>query len=90
MNAFANAQHIKRTENPEYKRVWEEFGTALECPNMPLPDVLGTPQYFEEITPASIRYEGTAAQWEKIVKPQGREPIQATVFAIDSAFHTYL
>ena len=55
-DVFANELHIKRTKNPEYDDVLDWFNAALECPNMMLPDLSHTPEYFEEIIPAKIRY----------------------------------
>lgn len=88
-DAFVEDQHVKRTKNPEYNDVWESFYMALECPNIPLPDVMNTPEYFEEIVPAKIRYKGTSEQWSKIIKLDGEKQIPAFVTTQDGKLETY-
>jgi hypothetical protein len=89
-DVFANEWHIKRTKNPEYDDVLDWFNAALECPNMMLPDLSHTPAYFEEIIPAKIRYEGTTAAWNRIVKLRGEKRIPAFVTTDDGTIETYL
>jgi hypothetical protein len=89
-DVFANEWHIKRTKNPEYDDVLDWFNAALECPNMMLPDLSHTPEYFEEIIPAKIRYEGTTAEWNRIVKLRGEKRIPAFVTTDDEPIETYL
>jgi hypothetical protein len=89
-DVFANEWNIKRTKNPEYDDVLDWFNAALECPNMMLPDLSHTPEYFEEIIPAKIRYEGTSEEWNRIVKLRGEKRIPAFVTTDDGTIETYL
>ena len=89
-DVFANEWHIKRTKNPEYDYVLDWFNTALECPNMMLPNLSQTPEYFEEIIPAQIRYEGTSEEWDKVIKLRGEKRIPAFVTTVDGTIETYL
>lgn len=89
-DAFANEWHVKRTQNPEYDDVLDWFNAALECPNMMLPDLSHTPEHFEEIIPAKIRYEGTSEEWNRIVKLRGKKRIPAFVTTDDGTIETYL
>lgn len=89
-DVFANEWHIKRTKNPEYDDVLDWFNAALECPNMMLPDLSHTPEYFEEIIPVKIRYEGTTSEWNIIVKLRGEKRIPAFVTTDDEPIETYL
>ena len=89
-DVFAIEWHIKRTKNPEYDDVLNWFNAALECPNMMLPDLSHTPEYFEEIIPAKIRYKGTTAEWNRIVKLRGEKRIPAFVTTDDGTIETYL
>jgi len=90
LDVFANEWHIKRTKNPEYDDVLDWFNAALECPNMMLPDLSHTPEYFEEIIPAKIRYEGTTSEWNEIVKLRGEKRIPAFITTDDGTIETYL
>ena len=89
-DVFANEWHVKRTQNPEYDDVLDWFNAALECPNMMLPNLSHTPEYFEEIIPAKIRYERTTAEWNRIVKLRGEKRIPAFVTTNDGTIETYL
>ena len=82
-DVFANEWHIKRTKNPEYDDVLDWFNAALECPNMMLPDLSHTPEYFEEIISAKIRYEGTSEEWNRIIKLRGEKRIPAFITTAD-------
>ena len=73
-----------------YDDVLDWFNAALECPNMMLPDLSHTPEYFEEIIPAKIRYEGTTAEWNRIFKLRGEKRIPALVICEDRTIETYL
>ena len=85
---FANERHIKHTINPQYDDEMKHFLIALE---MPLVPYMGLPQaYFEEVVPASIHYEGTIAEWKKIIKLPGKKRIPAHVVAEDGTIDTYL
>ena len=89
-DVFANEWHIKRTKNPEYDYVLDWFNAALECPNMMLPHLSQTPEYFEEIIPAKIRYEGSSEEWNKIIKLRGEKRIPALVICEDRTIETHL
>ena len=73
-----------------YDDVLDWFNAALECPNMMLPDLSHTPEYFEEIIPAKMRYAGTTAEWNRIVKLRGEKRIPAFVTTDDEPIETYL
>ena len=73
-----------------YDDVLDWFNAALECPNMMLPDLSHTPEYFEEIIPAKIRYAGTTAEWNRIVKLRGEKRIPVFVTTDDEPIETYL
>lgn len=85
---FANERHIKRIKNPEYDTAEKEFWVALECPSMPLPSV--PPEYFEELIPAKIRFDGTIAEWNNIIKLPGEKRIPAIITAEDATIETLL
>lgn len=89
-DVFANEWHIKRTKNPEYDHVLDWFNAALECPNMMLPDLSQTPEYFEEIISAKICYEGTSEEWNKIIKLRGEKRIPAFITTANGIIETSL
>lgn len=89
-DVFDNEWHIKRTRNPEYDDALHWFHAALECPNMMLPDLSHIPEYFEEILPAKIKYEGTAADWGRIIKLRGVKRIPVLVRCEDGVRESYL
>ena len=89
-DVFANEWHIKRIKNPEYDHVLDWFNAALECPNMMLPNISDTPEYFEEIVPARIRYEGTSEEWDKIIKLRGEKRIPTFITTADGTIETSL
>ena len=89
-DVFATEWHIKRTKNPEYDDVLDWFNAALECPNMMLPDLSHTPEYFEEIIPTKIRYAGTTAEWNRIAKLRGENRIPAFITTEDGTIETHL
>ena len=87
-DVFFEDQHVKRTKNPTYAYLEEEFQMALECPQMPLPDLSGVPEYLEEIVPVKIRFEGTSEEWRKINRRQGEKRISALVITEDGTIQT--
>lgn len=87
-DVFHEEQHVKRTRNPEYDYLMEQFETALVCPQAPLPDFSGVPEHFEEIVPVKLFYEGTSEEWNKIVKLPGEKRIPAVVTTLNGTIHT--
>jgi hypothetical protein len=84
---FTKETHIKRTINPQYDDEMKQYAIALEIPQVPY---YGIPQeYFEEVIPATIYYEGTIAEWKNIKLPTGNR-IPAHVVAEDGTLDTYL
>ena len=89
-DTFANESHIKRTKNPMFDYLQEQFQIAMVCPQVPMPDFSDVPEYFEEIVPAKIRYEGASEEWSKVIKLRGEKQIPALVTTEDGAIETYL
>ena len=87
---FADEFHHISHVNEAYTAMEYEFLAALECPNMPLPDILSVPQYLDEIIPVSLNYQGTVEEWHRIQKPAHSVQIPATVTAIDGEITTTL
>lgn len=85
---FVNGHHIKHTKNPQYDAAEKAFWSALECSSLPLPPV--PPEYFEELVPAKICYEGTLAEWNNIIKLPGEKRIPAMIIAEDATIETFL
>ena len=57
---------------------------------MMLPDLSNTPEYFEEIIPVKIRYEGAGAEWNRIVKLRGNKRIPTLITTEDETIETHL
>ena len=57
-------------------------------PNASLPEP--QPQYFEEVIPIQIRYDGTKEQWDRILKPKGKKRAIAIITTLDGTIDTYL
>ena len=55
-----------------------------------MPDFSNVPEYFEEIVPVKIRYEGTIEEWNKVIKLIGEKRILAEVSAVDGTVRTLL
>lgn len=68
----------------------EQFQMAMICPQVPMPDFSNVPEYFEEIVPVKIRYEGTIEEWNKVIKLIGEKRILAEVSAVDGTVRTLL
>jgi hypothetical protein len=87
---FADESHYIRRVNEAYTGMEQEFLAALECPNMPLPDLLSVPQFHEEIIPAFLNYQGTVEEWNRIQKPSHSIQIPVSVTAVDGEISTTL
>ena len=89
-DTFADEQHVKRTPNPMFDYLQEQYQIAMVCPQVPVPDFSGVPEYFEEIVPARIRYEGTSEEWNKIIKLRGEKRIPAFITTVNGTIETSL
>lgn len=89
-NVFVNEWHVKRTANPMYAYLEEQYQIAMVCPQVPIPDLSDVPEFLEEIIPVRIQFEGTVADWQGIVKLHGEKKIPASVTADDGTVDMYL
>ena len=89
-DTFADEQHVKRTPNPMFNYLQEQLQIAMVCPQVPVPDLSDVPEYFEEIVPARIHYEGTSEEWNKIIKLRGEKRIPVFITTANGTIETSL
>ncbi len=88
-DVFRDEWHIKRTKNPEYDDAMEKLDTAMACGNAPIPDLTRIPEYFEEIIPVRIRYEGTSEEWRNVIKLRTDQRFPVRITTDDATIEAY-
>ncbi|MBQ9746827.1 MAG: leucine-rich repeat domain-containing protein [Clostridia bacterium] len=85
-NVFCKKKSFRTVRNPEYDEMLGIMNMAIECPNMPLPDISDIPEYKEISVPIQIRYQGTTADFRNIIMTEGVCGTDVLVTASDGTF----